>query len=150
MIERTEKEWRALDQLVAIYVFGYRWFRFTHDRKVSDPGSEEIFYSLQSPAKWIERHGGKLVDKPEPGIELDIDIPYYHASDELVPKLMAAILKVYCEHDVIVRETVNGYCAGNLGEGMMGELGYYPTISKALVVYIVHALKLSQMPVYQQ
>jgi hypothetical protein len=149
VIERTEKEWRALDQILAVYLFGYRWFRFTHDRKASDPGPEQTFYSLQSPATWITRHGGQLVDKPEPGVELDIDIPYYHKAEELVPKVMAALLKVDCEHHVIVYETKSGYCCGCLGEGMAGDLGFFPTISKALAVYAVHALKLSQMPVYQ-
>ncbi len=149
MSERTEKEWRAVDQILAVYLFGYRWFRFTHDRKASDPGPEKIFYSLQSPAGWITRHGGQLVDKPEPGVELDIDIPYYHKAEELVPKVMAALLKADCEQHVIVYEAKSGYCCGNLRHGMLGQLGFYPSISMALAVYAVHELKLSEMPVYQ-
>lgn len=89
------------------------------------------------------------MDNPEPGFELDVDIPYYHKSEELVTKLMTAIMKRDCEQHVIVYETKHGYCAGNLRHGMMGQLGFHPSISMALVVYLVHELKLETKPVYQ-
>lgn len=149
MTERTEKEWRALDQLIAVHVFGYRWYLFTYDRKVSDPGPLRTFYSLQQESAWIIRHAGQLVDNPEPGVELDTDIPHYHSRAELVSELLAAILKQDCEQHVIVYQTKHGYCAGNKRHGMLGQLGFHPSISMALVVYLVHVFKLETKPVYQ-
>lgn len=147
----TDKEWMAMNQILAIHIFGYRWILFTYDKKVSDPfpNRPATLYSLQQPADWVLRHGGKLVSNPEPGVEWDIDIPQYHTREEWVPRLMAEMLKRDSEQHIIVYQTKHGYCAGNLRHGMMGQLGFYPSISMALVVYVLHVLKLETKPVHQ-
>jgi hypothetical protein len=152
VIQLSEVELRRADQLIAIHLFGYRWFFFPQQQATTSIPATDSRYrpyvpascSLQMPGEWLKRYNARQVDHPTPGDELDIDIPAYHKNPELLATLMEKCTEHDPEHPLQLWfcQDEKSYCFGDI------QKPHYPTIQIALCAYIIRLFQLEGCPTW--
>lgn len=134
----TAEEAARIDLLIAIHLFGYRWFRYPLQSADLGYLRVEPYTALEVPATYQVRYGAIMAAQPEPGDELDIDIPAYHKDEDYTVAISEKCLEDG-ERSLILHKCLDsGYCYGDI----QGE--HYSTIPMALAAYAVKHFKLEQ------
>jgi hypothetical protein len=154
-----------MDQQLAVGLFNHSWFYFpgveapvkstTSSPRIRITHSElertfldkiEPFYTLLTPAEWIQRHGGRSVSHPKNDAEICVGVPAYHSQLKWMGELMEQCVKRDVYMPLVIRKYPDGGFSYGRPEAKTDH--HYPTLMIAFCAYVIDSFNLTEIRTY--